>query len=256
MNMILMWKKRSICGYWLNQLKFLNCIQPHLTLIPSTHLVWSCLTHPLLSNTILSYYNNNPQQMKSGKSNYHLKFKDKLVDAAHNSEFIFNKTPILVPFLKSSQPTPRPNRRTPISQLEEQPLAHKKRKQDEQHNQEDNYLHFNPIDSDLYSFFSTSRANCKSVEAVPQPKYLIGSYVLTAIADRGIGGKYLVTNFPRNKKGYLDYKQLDISHNPGAIEVYSQPGEFVMAKIIKGENVSKVQLTLSDINKELLESSL
>lgn len=40
--------------------------------------------------------------MKSNKKNYHLKFKDKVVDAAANSEFIFNKTPILVPVLQSS----------------------------------------------------------------------------------------------------------------------------------------------------------
>jgi hypothetical protein len=40
--------------------------------------------------------------MKSTKNNYHLKFKDKLVDAAANNEFIFNKTPILVPLLKQN----------------------------------------------------------------------------------------------------------------------------------------------------------
>jgi hypothetical protein len=40
--------------------------------------------------------------MKSTKKNFHLKFKDKVVDAAANSEFIFNKTPILVPLLKEA----------------------------------------------------------------------------------------------------------------------------------------------------------
>lgn len=39
--------------------------------------------------------------MKSTKKNYHLKYKDKVVDAASNNEFIFNKTPILVPMLQS-----------------------------------------------------------------------------------------------------------------------------------------------------------
>lgn len=60
-----------------------------------------------------------------------------------------------------------------------------------------------------------------------------------------------MTNFNRNKKGYIDYKHLDISHNPGAIEVYQEPGDFVMAKVIKGENETKTQLTLSDINNDL-----
>jgi hypothetical protein len=41
--------------------------------------------------------------MKGTKKNYHLKFKDKVVDSAANSTFIFNKTPILVPVLGSSQ---------------------------------------------------------------------------------------------------------------------------------------------------------
>lgn len=66
----------------------------------------------------------------------------------------------------------------------------------------------------------SSKITCKNIDSIPQPKYLIGTFVLTAIADRGIGGKYIVTNFNRNKKGYIDYKQLDISHNPGAIEVF------------------------------------
>lgn len=46
--------------------------------------------------------------MRSNKSNYQLKFKDKLVNAASNSEFIFNKTPILVPYLKSTEQEPKP----------------------------------------------------------------------------------------------------------------------------------------------------
>lgn len=46
------------------------------------------------------------------------------------------------------------------------------------------------------------------MESVPEPKFEIGSLVLTAICDRGIGGKFLVTNFFRNKKGYIDYKEI------------------------------------------------
>jgi hypothetical protein len=45
----------------------------------------------------------------------------------------------------------------------------------------------------------------KSFESVPEPKLETGALVLTAICDRGIGGKYLVTNLFRNKKAYIDY---------------------------------------------------
>lgn len=188
------------------------------------------------------------------KSSYQLKFKDKVVNAAANSEFIFNKTPILVPYLKSQQQEPKPLKRKAFTP-EEQPKPSKKRK-DSEELEEEHHAHFNPLDSDIYSYFVSSKLTCKNIEAIPQPKYSVGTSVLTAIADRGIGGKYLVTNFNRNKKGYVDYKQLDISHNPGAIEVYEQPGEFVLAKVVKGENETKTQLTLSDVNKELDESTL
>jgi hypothetical protein len=41
--------------------------------------------------------------MKSAKNTYQFKFKDKIVDAAKNNDFIFNKTPILVPYLKAAK---------------------------------------------------------------------------------------------------------------------------------------------------------
>jgi hypothetical protein len=40
----------------------------------------------------------------------------------------------------------------------------------------------------------------------------VGSTILTCICDRGIGGKYLVTNLFRNKKGYIDYKEVSQSN--------------------------------------------
>jgi len=33
------------------------------------------------------------------------------------------------------------------------------------------------------------------------------------VSDRGIGGKYMVTNLFRNKKGYIDYKEVSQAHN-------------------------------------------
>jgi hypothetical protein len=40
----------------------------------------------------------------------------------------------------------------------------------------------------------------------------VGSTILTCICDRGIGGKYLVTNLFRNKKGYIDFKEISQSN--------------------------------------------
>lgn len=80
------------------------------------------------------------------------------------------------------------------------------------------------MEGDLFSYFKASKTSCKTVESVPKPKYEVGSTVLTAICDRGIGGKYLVANFSRNLKGYLDYKELNSSHNPEAISHFTSPG--------------------------------
>ncbi len=45
---------------------------------------------------------------------------------------------------------------------------------------------------------------------MPEPKLDVGAQVLTAVCDRGIGGKYLVTNLFRNKKGYIDYSDIPL----------------------------------------------
>jgi len=168
--------------------------------------------------------------MKSTRKNYHLKFKEKVVDRAANSEFIFNKTPILVPVLADKQEGKRDRTRTVPhrSQYEES-----MRKLTEGSNQRPASLMesvggYTPFEGDLFSYFKATRLSCKSVEAVPKPKYELGSLVLTAVCDRGIGGKYLVTSFSRNTKGYIDYKQLSSSHNPEAIGQYKGPGEFVI----------------------------
>lgn len=80
--------------------------------------------------------------------------------------------------------------------------------------------------------------------------------MLTAICDRGIGGKYLVASFSRNLKGYIDYKQLNSTHNPEAIAQYTTPGEFVLAKVVKGDNAKHTQLSLSAPNGEVNEKQL
>lgn len=50
---------------------------------------------------------------------------------------------------------------------------------------------------------------------MPEPKFEVGSLILTSICDRGIGGKYLVANLFRNKKGYIDYKEISQSQIAG-----------------------------------------
>ena len=89
----------------------------------------------------------------------------------------------------------------------------------------------------------------KSIETIPQPKFEVGSIVLTAIADRGIGGKYLVSNFFRNKKGYIDYKEISQLHDPQAIENYTYPGDYIVSSVIRGMNPNSIQLSMSDLGQ-------
>lgn len=112
------------------------------------------------------------------------------------------------------------------------------------------------MESDLFSYFKSTKTSSKTVESIPKPKYEVGSMALTAICDRGIGGKYLVTNFSRNCKGYIDYKELNFSHNPEAISHYTHPGEFLVAQVVKGENPKHIQLSLNLLNNNLNEKQI
>lgn len=155
--------------------------------------------------------------MKSNRKNYHLKFKDKIVDQAANSSFIFNKTPILVPVLgdKQQQEGKRDKQRSLSRKSQyDEPINKLAETSDRPASLMEIAGGYTPFEGDLISFFKTTKLDCKNVEAVPKPKYEVGSQVLTAVCDRGIGGKYLVTSFSRNTKGYIDYKQLSSSHNP------------------------------------------
>lgn len=115
---------------------------------------------------------------------------------------------------------------------------------------------YTPFEGDLYSYFKTTKLSCKTVEVVPKPKYEVGSLVLTAVCDRGIGGKYVVTSFSRNAKGYIDYKQLSTSHNPDAISQITGPGGFLIAQAIKGDNPKHIQLSLANLNGNLNEKQI
>lgn len=73
---------------------------------------------------------------------------------------------------------------------------------------------------------------------------------MTAICDRGIGGKYLVTNLFRNKKAYIDYTEVPLQHTNEqsaieALEAYQSPGDFVVGGVTKPRSTGKIQLSLS-----------
>ena len=113
-------------------------------------------------------------------------------------------------------------------------------------------LTYTPLQKDLYNFFTVNKISLKAFENVPEPKLEVGSLVLTAICDRGIGGKYIVSNLFRNKKAYIDYT--DIALQKGneqssveALEAYQGPGDFVVGSVIKPRNPGKIQISLSQI---------
>jgi hypothetical protein len=84
--------------------------------------------------------------------------------------------------------------------------------------------------------------------------------VLAAVCDRGIGGKYLVTNLFRNKKGYIDYTDISLVRKNEqasieALEAYQGPGDFLIGALIKPRNPGKIQISLSeieDVNEKML----
>lgn len=82
----------------------------------------------------------------------------------------------------------------------------------------------------------------------------VGTFVMAAICDRGIGGKYLVANLFRNKKGYIDYVDIPSTKKNEqaaieALEAYQGPGDFVVGTLVKPRNAGKIQISLADIDE-------
>ena len=71
-------------------------------------------------------------------------------------------------------------------------------------------LSYTPLQKDLFNFYTINKISLKNFESVPEPRLEVGSLVLAAICDRGIGGKYLVANLFRNKKAYIDYTDVPL----------------------------------------------
>jgi hypothetical protein len=74
-------------------------------------------------------------------------------------------------------------------------------------------LSYTPLQRDLLNFFTINKTTLKNFTSVPEPKFEVGSTILTALCDRGIGGKFLVGNLFRNKKCYIDYKEMSLFNN-------------------------------------------
>ena len=130
---------------------------------------------------------------------------------ATGSDFLFNKTSLLssaLQKLKGNSRTSAPKR------INEEPLPLPNQKPSKKVKEEGDSsiptLSYTPLQKDLYNFYTINKASLKNFEAVPEPKLDVGSQVLTAVCDRGIGGKYLVTNLFRNKKGYIDFTDIPL----------------------------------------------
>jgi hypothetical protein len=130
---------------------------------------------------------------------------------AAGGDFLFNKTSLLssaLQKLKGNSRTPAPKR------INEEPLPLPNQQPSKKVKQEGESslpaLSYTPLQKDLFNFYTINKASLKNFEAVPEPKLDVGAQVLTAVCDRGIGGKYLVTNLFRNKKGYIDYSDIPL----------------------------------------------
>lgn len=59
----------------------------------------------------------------------------------------------------------------------------------------------------------------------------------------------MVSNIFRNKKCYIDYKEMSLftneKKNQEVLEKYDHAGEFVIGTVVKGMNPNHVQLSLS-----------
>lgn len=109
-------------------------------------------------------------------------------------------------------------------------------------------LVYSPLQKDLFNFYTVNKSTLRNMDKIHEPKFEVGSFALIAICDRGIGGKFLVGNMYRNKKAYIDYKDIsEIKSKKNeyeAIEAYKAPGDYVVGNVIKGRDSSHIQMRL------------
>ena len=183
-------------------------------------------------------YSPNPQTFKKNVSH----------------DFMFNRTSLLTSALeklkKTKSSAPKRKNELPIQLPGEKP--EKKVKLVSEVTTPS--LTYTPLMKDLYNFFTINKISLKQFESVPEPKLETNSLVLAAICDRGIGGKYLVTNLFRNKKAYIDYNDVALQRTTEqasveALEAYQNPGDFVVGGVVKPRNPGKIQISLSQIEE-------
>lgn len=101
---------------------------------------------------------------------------------------------------------------------------------------------YNPLSTSLVDYFLESKHLAKSCEKIMPPGYALGDLCLGCVGGKGPAFKYLVVHFNRFKKGFLDPAQASESGNLDHAKNYRQ-GEFVVARVVKGDAEHNVQLT-------------
>jgi hypothetical protein len=170
-------------------------------------------------------------------------------------DFLFNKTSLLSSALEKLKGNTRAAAPKRVNE-EPLPLPNQKPSKKLKEGGESSLptLSYTPLQKDLFNFYTINKVSLKNFEAVPEPKLDVGTLVLSAVCDRGIGGKYLVTNLFRNKKGYIDFADIPLVRKNEqasieALEAYQGPGDFLVGALVKPRNAGKIQISLSEIEE-------
>lgn len=197
------------------------------------------------------------QQSRGQQNNRNNHFQN----SGMGGDFLFNKTSLLSSALQKLKGNSKTSK---VKRVNEEPLplsneqTTKKVKVNPEHNVPT--LSYTPLQKDLYNFYTINKISLKNFTAVPEPKLEQGSVVLAAICDRGIGGKYLVTNLFRNKKAYIDFSDIPLEPKNDkaaleALEAYQEAGEFVVGTVIKPRTANKIQISFSgneEVNEKII----
>lgn len=179
----------------------------------------------------------------------------RVIDMSRQTDFLFNKTPILASALqrlKKQAPAGSSKQKTHKTEIDLEELElnnHPSKKVKKNSESIMPTFSYTPLQKDLFNFYTINKSSLKMMENCPEPKFEVGSTVLASICDRGIGGKYLVVNLHRNKKGYIDFKEVSQVNNGkddfSGIESYREPGDFVVCSVVKSISTNHLQLSLS-----------
>ncbi|CAD8043733.1 unnamed protein product [Paramecium primaurelia] len=108
---------------------------------------------------------------------------------------------------------------------------------------QDDYGALGDLDQDILGYFQMKSQKILNItQKIPDQIFDIGSLHLGCVSQIGPNGAYLIINFTRNKKGFVDQHNLRDrkSVNGGDYKV----GEYVVTKVIEENKNNKVQLSL------------